>query len=169
MQSLPTIYAVLMSESAAAVDDPAATSRDDDVAEAVYALTTELLRQMPRDMSLTSVATLSTLNRMGPRRITDLAQSEGVAQPSMTALVTALERSGHVRRESDPNDRRASLVTLTDLGRDYVAHRRARGADSVASVLDDLTQLERDALVAAVPAVRRLRELKAQQRGSSTP
>lgn len=153
-----------MSESAAAVDDPAATHEDSDVAEAVYALMTELVRQMPRDMSLTSVATLSTLNRTGPRRITDLAVSEGVAQPSMTALVSTLERSGHVRRGSDPNDRRASLVTLTDRGREYVLHRRATGADSVASVLDDLSRSERDALAAAVPAMRRLRELKAQQR-----
>ena len=154
----------VMSESAAAVDDPATTHEDSDVAEAVYALMTELVRQMPRDMSLTSVATLATLNRTGPRRITDLALSEGVAQPSMTALVSTLERSGHVRRGSDPNDRRASLVTLTDRGREYVLQRRATGADSVASVLDDLSRSERDALAAAVPAMRRLRDLKAQQR-----
>ena len=153
-----------MTESAAAVDTPATAHGNSDVAEAVYALMTELVRQMPRDMSLTSVATLATLNRTGPRRITDLAASEGVAQPSMTALVSSLERSGHVSRGSDPNDRRASLVTLTDRGRDYVLHRRATGADSVASVLDDLTQSERDALTAAVPAMRRLRDLKAEQR-----
>ncbi len=166
MQSFETFYADGMSEAATSVDDPAAVYSSSDVAESVYALMTELVRQMPRDMSLTSVATLATLNRTGPRRITDLAASEGVTQPSMTALVTTLERSGHVRRGSDPSDRRASLVSLTDRGRDYVVHRRATGADSVASVLDDLSPAERDALAAAVPAMRRLRELKAQERGS---
>ncbi len=150
-----------MTTSPSTVDAPAITR---EIGETVYALMTELVRGMPRDMSLTSVATLSTLNRLGPRRVTDLAASEGVTQPSMTALVTALERSGHVTRRSDPSDKRASLVSVTDLGRDYVEHRRRAGADTVVSVLDELTDDERAALAAAVPAMSRLRDLKSDQR-----
>ncbi|MGJ0119563.1 MarR family winged helix-turn-helix transcriptional regulator [Williamsia sp. MIQD14] len=150
-----------MSKPTSTVDDPAITR---EIGETVYALMTELVRGMPRDMSLTSVATLSTLNRLGPRRVTDLAASEGVTQPSMTALVTALERLGHVTRRSDPSDKRASLVSVTDRGRDYVEQRRRAGADTVVSVLDRLTDDERDALAAAVPAMTRLRELKSDER-----
>jgi DNA-binding MarR family transcriptional regulator len=136
----------------------------DEIGEAVYALATELVRQMPRDMSLTSVATLSTLTRRGPRRVTELAASEGVAQPSMTALVSALEREGFVERRPDPRDKRAALVTITDAGREYVARRRRVGAGLVASTLEELSESDRIALAEAVGALRRVREIRAAQR-----
>jgi DNA-binding MarR family transcriptional regulator len=135
-----------------------------EIGEAVYALATELVRQMPRDMSLTSVATLSTLVRTGPRRVTELAASEGVAQPSMTALVSALERDGLVERRADPRDKRAALVTVTDAGRDLVARRRRVGAGLVTSTLDELSEDERSALADAVDALRRVREIRAAHR-----
>src|ERR1700729_2579906 len=78
-------------------------------AAALYGLPSTLLRRVPRDLSLTSLATLSTLDRTGPRRITDLAAVEGITQPSMTVLVTALERGGMASRHSDPDDGRVTL------------------------------------------------------------
>ncbi|MBO0816571.1 MAG: MarR family transcriptional regulator, partial [Actinobacteria bacterium] len=38
-------------------------------------------------MSLTAAATLATLDRSSPRRLTALAAHEGVTQPAMTQLV----------------------------------------------------------------------------------
>ena len=64
-------------------------------------------------MSLTSAATLATLEKTGPRRITDLAVAEGVTQPAMTVLVRVMEESGLVERKGDPSDRRVTLVCLT--------------------------------------------------------
>ena len=55
------------------------------------------LRQLtsPRtDLSLTAAATLATLQRSGPARLTELAVAEGVSQPSMTALIARLGRAG---------------------------------------------------------------------------
>jgi len=75
-------------------------------AAALYGLLASVARRDPRDLSLTSLATLSTLERTGPRRITDLAAIEGVTQPSMTVLVTALARSGLVVRKTDSTDKR---------------------------------------------------------------
>ena len=140
----------------------------DQIGEAVYALATELVRQMPRDLSLTSVATLSTLVRRGPRRVTELAASEGVAQPSMTALVTALERDGLVERQPDPRDKRAALVSITEAGREYVARRRRIGADLVTSTLEELSEGDRAALADAVDALRRVREIRAAHREDAT-
>ncbi|HEY2288329.1 MAG TPA: MarR family transcriptional regulator, partial [Streptosporangiaceae bacterium] len=99
-------------------------------AGALYGLLATLLRRVPRDLSLTSLATLSTLDRTGPRRITDLAVIEGVTQPSMTVLVTALERGGLVARHSDPADGRVTLVALTAEGQRYLRRRRSAGADA---------------------------------------
>ena len=56
------------------------------------------VRRAPRDMSLASLSALSTLDRTGPQRITDLARLEGVAQPSMTALASTLERDRFAAR-----------------------------------------------------------------------
>ena len=63
-----------------------------------------------RDLSLTTASTLATLDRSGPVRLSDLAAREGVTQPSMTALVSRLERDGLAERSGDPDDRRAVNV-----------------------------------------------------------
>jgi DNA-binding MarR family transcriptional regulator len=142
---------------------------DQSSAEALYSLLSTILRQVPRDLSLTSVATLSTLDRTGPRRITDLALSEGVAQPSMTALVTNLERDGLVERRRDPYDGRVALVGLTDRGRVYIAARRKAGASSLGALIGELPDADSVALSRATDALRRLRDLDERQRDPIRP
>src|SRR5262249_55163871 len=93
---------------------PAADQTRHALGEALYGLITVAIRNRERDVSLTSASTMSTLDRTGPMRLTDLAAIEGVAQPSMTSLVTGLERSGLVERRPDPNDRRVVLVALAE-------------------------------------------------------
>src|SRR3954467_10554836 len=68
------------------------------IGAALYGLATRAARRLPRDMSLTSAATLAHPDRTAPRRITDLAAVEGVTQPAMTALVRVMEESGLVER-----------------------------------------------------------------------
>ena len=66
-------------------------------------------------LSLTAAATLTTLRRSGPSRLTDLAAGEGVTQPSMTALVARLADQGLVQRRTDPAARLAGpLEQLAD-------------------------------------------------------
>ena len=122
----------------------------------------------PRDISLTSASTLATLDRTGPRRITDLAAAEGVAQPSMTVLVTALERSGLVERRADPADGRVALVVLTAFGSDYLRARRQAGAAAFAELIDELPPAEAGALAAAVTALEHLRSLDEERRDRGT-
>jgi DNA-binding PadR family transcriptional regulator len=49
---------------------------------------------------------------------------EGITQPSVTTLVTSLERAGFVERRSDPDDKRVVLVAITAAGSDYLHARR---------------------------------------------
>jgi len=109
-----------------------------------------------RDLSLTTASTLATLDRDGPQRLSDLAVREGVTQPSMTALVTRLERDGLATRGADPSDGRAVVVTLTDAGRDVLTARRTRRASRLAELLDHLEPDERAAVDAAAGALSRL-------------
>ena len=132
--------------------------------EALYGLVTAAIRRGPREMSLTSLATLATLDRTGPRRITDLAVIQGVAQPSMTVLVTTLERSGLVERRGDPADRRVALVALTTAGAELLRAQRRAGAEALIQLIDKLPADEAAALAAAIPAMRHLRELDSEQR-----
>src|ERR1035441_4352506 len=52
----------------------------------------------PNGLSLTAAATLATLERSGPSRLTSLAVKEGVTQPAMTQLIGRLQESGLVNR-----------------------------------------------------------------------
>ncbi|WP_245582308.1 MarR family winged helix-turn-helix transcriptional regulator [Nocardioides halotolerans] len=140
----------------------------DRLAGAIYALSATVLRRVPREVSLTAISTLATLERTGPRRITELAVVQGVSQPSMTSLVTTLERAGHVERRSDPADGRVALVCVTDSGRATLRERRRAGAQSVAELLDGLSAQEATGLLAALPLLERLRELDEQQRDAGS-
>jgi DNA-binding MarR family transcriptional regulator len=128
-------------------------------AGAIYPLLTAAVRHQPRDISLTAASTLATVERTGPRRITDLAVTEGVTQPSMTALVTVLARAGLAERRADPRDQRVVLVALTAAGADYL---RA-GTEALARLIDKLPPDEVAALLAAAPALRHLHELDTEQ------
>jgi DNA-binding MarR family transcriptional regulator len=114
-----------------------------------------LFRSMspPSGLSLTAAATLATLERSGPRRLTDLAAQEGVTQPAMTQLIARLQDSGLVTREADPADGRVVQVRLTDEGRETLARRRAVRAERLAVILARLSPQDRAALAAALPAI----------------
>jgi DNA-binding MarR family transcriptional regulator len=107
----------------------------------------------PSGLSLTAAATLATLERSGPCRLTSLAVQEGVTQPAMTQLTGRLQESGLVRRAADPGDGRVVQVSLTDAGRAMLAKRRAVRAERLAQILARLSPQEQAALAAALPAM----------------
>lgn len=146
------------------VRQDAARGAATDIGSVLYGLATRAVRRLPRDMSLTSAATLATLDRTGPRRITDLAAIEGVTQPAMTTLVRVMEESGLVERRGDTSDKRVTLVFLTEAGASYVRARRQAGVDAFAGLIDRLTDDEVEALAAALPALLRLAALDDQDR-----
>jgi DNA-binding MarR family transcriptional regulator len=129
------------------------------VGAALYDVIAARVRQTPRDQSLTSLSTLSTLESSGPRRITDLAVVEGVTQPSMTTLVNGLQRSGLVERLGDPTDKRVALVALTNEGEAFMRLRRREGEADLEHLMEKLTPEELAALTAAIPALEHLSEL----------
>jgi DNA-binding MarR family transcriptional regulator len=75
-----------------------------------------LVKQVPLgDISRTEGEVLGILSE-GPRRITELAELEGLAQPTMTLLVKRLEARGWVAREGLPEDGRVVIVSITTSG-----------------------------------------------------
>jgi DNA-binding MarR family transcriptional regulator len=136
------------------------------IGEALFTLGTVAIRRRDRTLSLTGASTLATLERTGPRRLTDLAVTEDVTQPSMTALVRQLVDLGLAERRRDPADARVVLVALTPAGRQYLRALRRAGASVLAGLIDKLGAQEAGALRAALPALLRLTELAADDQDS---
>lgn len=137
------------------------TDDTDTIGEALFSLATIAVRHRERNLSLTAISTLATLSRTGPRRLTDLASTEGVTQPSMTGLVTQLEELGYAKRCKDPCDGRVCLVAITDAGETSLASLRRAGARAVTALVDHLPDEDVAALRAAMPALHRLLDLGA--------
>jgi DNA-binding MarR family transcriptional regulator len=63
---------------------------------------------------------LLELDRNGPMIQARLGEALGCEPPTVTLMSRRLEASGHVRRTPATSDKRASVVELTDRGRDLV-------------------------------------------------
>src|ERR1700677_256186 len=109
-------------------------------------LTRLLAKQVDSELSRTEVITLNTL-RDGPRRITELAELGGLAQPTTTLLVKRLEEMGLVRRERQADDGRVVLVSLEPAGIQALEEFRAQ---FLALLRADLASTTTDEQIAAL-------------------
>jgi DNA-binding MarR family transcriptional regulator len=125
------------------------------IGEIVFALGTLGVRQRPRDLSLTALSTLTTVET-GARRVGDLTASEGVTQPTMSAFVSQLEGLGLADRQADPRDRRVVRVAITSGGREHLSALRRAGASVFEVIADKLPPREAASLRSALPAFRRM-------------
>jgi DNA-binding MarR family transcriptional regulator len=116
------------------------------------ALVRLLVRESASEITRSEAGVLFTLSR-GPRRITELAELEGLAQPTMTALVKRLERRGCVQRERPPDDGRVVLLSLTRAGTAALEAFRAHVGAAVRADLDVMTDEQIAALEAATRAL----------------
>lgn len=73
----------------------------------------------------------------GPQRLGALAHSFGLDPSTITRQVQSLEQSGWVARQSDPSDRRASLLEVTPEGRVVLHTTRERRKQWLREALDD--------------------------------
>jgi DNA-binding MarR family transcriptional regulator len=91
-----------------------------------------------------------------PRRITELAELEGLAQPTTTLLVKRLEVQGLVRRERQADDQRVVLVWLTDAGAAAFEEYKALAFAALRGHLDAMSDKQLKALTAATDALAEL-------------
>ena len=85
-----------------------------------------LARTLHPELDPAGYGLLAILHREGPLRVTDLAATVGVGKPTVSRQVALLEELGLVRKEPDPNDGRAAIVSLTEAGTDHVDTFRQR-------------------------------------------
>jgi DNA-binding MarR family transcriptional regulator len=78
----------------------------------------------------------------GPLTLGQLAGAEQVKPPTMTRIVTGLEKAGLVQRIGDAHDRRLTRIQATAKGRSVLAAGRARRVERLATAVRRLGATE---------------------------
>jgi DNA-binding MarR family transcriptional regulator len=132
-------------------------SMANDLGEAMARIQSLLRKEMTHHgVSLAQARTLATLQREGPRPLTDLAALEQVSQPSMSYLVARMEANGHVGRSSNADDGRVVIVSITDAGRTLLNGLLNRRAEFLREHLAHLSTREIAALETVLPVLAHL-------------
>jgi DNA-binding MarR family transcriptional regulator len=120
--------------------------------ERIWLLSRLFWRREQRDITRTEAGVLNSLSD-GPRRITELAELEGLAQPTVTLLVGRLEERGLVSRERDLADRRVVLVTASEAGSAALEALRCDSRAMFGEHIAAMHDREVDSLIAAAEAL----------------
>jgi DNA-binding MarR family transcriptional regulator len=106
----------------------------------------QLTRRISRDLADAGLPDLTWYDLLWavyqrPLRVNELARAVVLSATAMSRFVDRVEAAGYVRRESDPADRRALQITITEAGADLLRRMwpiYARGIDQYfAAHLDD--------------------------------
>ncbi|HXC18856.1 MAG TPA: MarR family transcriptional regulator [Acidimicrobiales bacterium] len=115
-----------------------------------------LRHQASASLSPSQVSALASVDEFGPLRISALAALESVGAPVATRVVASLEELDLLERTDDPEDKRASLVELSEHGRQVLAALWSQRTIGLSSRLERLSPAERSRVEMALPALEKL-------------
>ncbi|MCU1679427.1 MAG: transcriptional regulator, MarR family [Amycolatopsis sp.] len=108
------------------------------------------------ELTLTKLSTLAVVQSSGSSRVTDLASKLGIAAATTSRMIDSLGELGLVERTPDPDDQRATRVTITASGEAALERLHESGTAYLDIRLAELGEAELKALVAALPALEQL-------------
>ena len=132
-----------------------------ELADQLHSAAIHLLRQLRKEddasgLSAPRLSALSVVVFGGPVTLGQLARAEQVRPPTMTKIVTGLERDGLVRRKPDPNDGRLTKIIATAKGQRILVEGRARRVKSLTDAVDRLNETELARLDRGIQVFRKL-------------
>lgn len=137
-----------------------ARPRERETADRLHSAAIHLLRRVRRTDPLTGVpaAQLSALSVLmgGARTLGEMAAAEQVRPPTMSKLVSEMERADLVRRRGDPGDARVVRLEMTAKGRRVLAKGRDLRIADIERRVRGLSATERDVLATAVPLIEKM-------------
>ena len=77
----------------------------------------------------------------------DLREELDVSPAAVSELLSKLEKDGYVERKVDPSDKRATLITLTELGKARAAELADEKNERFAKTFEALTDKEKEQLL----------------------
>lgn len=101
---------------------------------------------MDEGVSLARSKFLLLLECQGPQRSTDIACALGFAPRTVTEAIDGLERDKLVKREPDPKDRRAKIVSITDMGRTVISAAQQPQHKTIEAIFTALTEEQQQQL-----------------------
>ncbi|EWT07392.1 MarR family transcriptional regulator [Intrasporangium chromatireducens Q5-1] len=111
------------------------------------------------DVPYAQARLLALIDEMQPVRISALAEADHSSQPTVTTQVQRMETAGWVLRQTDPDDARATLVSLSPAGAQALDEVRAARAQVLDPALDRLDGPALERVHAAVSVMTELLEL----------
>ncbi|TQM32055.1 MarR family winged helix-turn-helix transcriptional regulator [Nocardia bhagyanarayanae] len=115
------------------------------------------------------IGVLGTLESKGPCRQVDLAVDLCISASALSRHVTELVGAGYISRHADPSDGRATLIRVTDEGRDLLGRVRASRARGLQTALADWSEDEAEQACESVRKLRNSLATHAQHAGTAHP
>jgi DNA-binding MarR family transcriptional regulator len=113
---------------------------------AIARMARRLRQESGTDLGPSQVAALATVERHGPLSPSELAERERIKRPTATRIVRRLEAAGLVERVRDPEDGRASILSVTGEGRALLRRLRERKTAYLAKRLAGMNAEDRRTL-----------------------
>jgi DNA-binding MarR family transcriptional regulator len=131
------------------------------LADQLHSAAIHLLRHLRREdyasgLSAPRLSALSVVVFGGPVTLGQLARAEQVKPPTMTRIVTGLEKDGLVRRKGDDRDRRLTRIHATPKGQKVLLAGRARRVELLAAAVKSLGGTELAELARGAQLLREL-------------
>lgn len=102
-------------------------------------------------LSVPQFRALAYLNRHPGASLSDVAEHLGITRASISTLMDRLVQNGMVTRVADPEERRRSVLTLTEAGASLLKSARAATRRRMADALATLTPEQVAVLAEALP------------------
>jgi DNA-binding MarR family transcriptional regulator len=110
------------------------------------------------ELTPTKASALFTIARVGPIRLSELAEMEGLNPTMLSRVVAGFAEAGLVTRSTDPIDRRSALVEITPAGRKLCERMRRERTDALNVALSALSERDRRSLEQVLPVLEELAE-----------
>lgn len=142
-------------------DSSASEGNQADIANRLHSVAIHLLRRVRQKDLLTGLAparlsALSVIGFGGPCTVTDLAEAEQVAMPTISRIVAALVAQGLVERQTDIHDRRTIHLVATSRGMDMLREGQRRRTAQLGTMLAQLTTAEQATIAEAITLMERM-------------
>jgi DNA-binding MarR family transcriptional regulator len=118
----------------------------------LLALNVVVLEEVEKQIGLAPLRALQSLERLGPSLVSELGEDLALVPSSASRLSDRLAEAGFITRRVAPNNRRATLLELTDAGRAVLDDLVAQRVTLLSRVAEQMNQRQRDQLLRGAEA-----------------